>query len=184
MSQYLFLIDARPFPAQQNVKWEGFQCAFQIFHKFSRSVSVKYTVLGAKMPLSLWLWYITWSLLQTKINLKTLISLHPLSYLCEIPTTKYAVLSWTALHKRHGPLQTNMQNLSWHFLAPVQHEPDCHFQNLSTKIQSHRYSRPSVQSNNNTFASYQPEHPFLEYIFFKFELDNPRSRAWMRTKVA
>ena len=36
-SQVLFLFDAKPFPVNQNVKYECFHCALQIFHVFASS---------------------------------------------------------------------------------------------------------------------------------------------------
>ena len=36
--QYLFVIGAKPFPANQNVKYECLHCAFQIYHIFAGSV--------------------------------------------------------------------------------------------------------------------------------------------------
>ena len=37
-SQYLFVVSARPFPTNQNVKYGYFCCAFQLFHIFAGSV--------------------------------------------------------------------------------------------------------------------------------------------------
>ena len=37
-SKYLFVIGAKPFPANQNVKYEHFSCTFQILHIFAGNV--------------------------------------------------------------------------------------------------------------------------------------------------
>ena len=37
LSQYLFVFSAKPFPANQNVRYERLHCAFQIFHIFCSS---------------------------------------------------------------------------------------------------------------------------------------------------
>ena len=36
-SQYLFVVGAKPFPANRKVKHERFHCAFKIFHIFAGS---------------------------------------------------------------------------------------------------------------------------------------------------
>ena len=44
-SQYLFVVGAKPFPANRNVKHERFHCAFKIFH----------IVAGSDAPDLLWI---------------------------------------------------------------------------------------------------------------------------------
>ena len=65
-----------------------------------------------------------------------------------------------------------------------------HFQNLTLKIQGHGWGEcrksqhgSNILSTHIPFGPSQSAIPFLRYDFSKFDLENPRSRLWLRSKL-